>query len=137
MLVLYTKEQHAVYILINYIDSLTSFCRKRLSHKNDSVDTSANVAYGEVKTQLARGGAAQDTIRLVTIGSNRQNSEGTMVHNPVSHDLSDKNDIATSSNVAYGGVKLDPAVQGAVYEVPDSLPDGQPTMPVYATCKEL
>ena len=98
---------------------------------------SANMAYGEVKTQLARGGAAQDTVRLVTIGSNRQNSEGTMVRNPVSHDLSDKSDIATSSNVAYGGVKLDLGVQVAAYEVPDSLPDDQPAMPVYATCKEL
>ena len=90
------------------------------------------MAYSEVKTQLARGGAAQ-----VTIGSNRQNSEGTMVRNTVRHDLSDKSNIATSSNVAYGGVKLDPAVQGAVYEDPDSLPDGQPALPVHATCKEL
>ena len=97
------------------------------------------MAYGEVKRQLARGETVQNTVRLVTIGSNRQNSEGTTVRirNPVSHDLSDKSDIATSSNVAYGGVKLDLAVQGAVYEFPDSLPDGQPAMPVYATCKEL
>ena len=42
--------------------------------------------------------------------------------------------------MAYGGVKLDLAVRGAVYEVTDSdyeLLGGQPTMPVYATCKEL